>query len=50
MTHHAGMDLVLGTELMIPAGVRIDLFNSTAKLLVKLIVILIKSAKEVNEQ
>jgi predicted aspartyl protease len=32
MDHHAGVDLILGTDFMIPAGIRLDLFNSTAKL------------------
>ncbi|GMF38026.1 unnamed protein product [Phytophthora lilii] len=32
MDHNAGVDVVLGTDFMIPAGVRLDLFNATAKL------------------
>ncbi|EGZ13348.1 hypothetical protein PHYSODRAFT_513381, partial [Phytophthora sojae] len=30
--HNAGVDVVLGTDLMIPAGIRLDLFNAAAKL------------------
>ncbi|KAJ8561960.1 hypothetical protein ON010_g7713 [Phytophthora cinnamomi] len=29
MPHYAGVDLILGTDFMFPAGVRLDLFNST---------------------
>ncbi|KAE9086923.1 hypothetical protein PF007_g20576 [Phytophthora fragariae] len=32
MDHHAGEDLILGTDFMIPAGIRLDLYNSKAKL------------------
>ncbi|POM75448.1 Hypothetical protein PHPALM_7451 [Phytophthora palmivora] len=32
MPHHAGVDLILGTDFMIPAGIRLDLYNSAAKL------------------
>ncbi|GMF33961.1 unnamed protein product [Phytophthora fragariaefolia] len=28
MSHHAGVDLILGTEFMIPAGIRLDWLNS----------------------
>ncbi|KAE9192578.1 hypothetical protein PF002_g24156 [Phytophthora fragariae] len=31
MDHHAGVDVILGTDFMIPAGIRLDLFNSKAK-------------------
>ncbi|POM70810.1 Hypothetical protein PHPALM_12701 [Phytophthora palmivora] len=31
MPHHAGVDLILGTDFMIPAGIRLDLYNSAAK-------------------
>ena len=50
MPHNAGVDLILGIDFMIPAEVRLDLFNSTAKLPDKLVVPLLKSAKEVDEQ
>ncbi|KAJ8552625.1 hypothetical protein ON010_g9920 [Phytophthora cinnamomi] len=30
--HYTGVDVILGTAFMIPAGVRLNLFNSTAKL------------------
>ncbi|GMF31649.1 unnamed protein product [Phytophthora lilii] len=29
MPHFAGVDVILGTDFMIPAGVRLDLFKST---------------------
>ncbi|OWY91651.1 LOW QUALITY PROTEIN: hypothetical protein PHMEG_00039681, partial [Phytophthora megakarya] len=32
MEHTAGVDVVLGTDYMIPAGVRLDLFHGTARL------------------
>ncbi|GMF53777.1 unnamed protein product [Phytophthora fragariaefolia] len=32
MGHHAGVDLILGTDFMIPAGIRLDLYNALAKL------------------
>ncbi|POM59027.1 Hypothetical protein PHPALM_36253 [Phytophthora palmivora] len=31
MPHHAGVDLIIGTDFMIPAGIRMDLYNSAAK-------------------
>ncbi|POM59440.1 hypothetical protein PHPALM_31836 [Phytophthora palmivora] len=32
MPYHAGVDLILGTDFMIPAGIRLGLYNSVAKL------------------
>ncbi|GMF62252.1 unnamed protein product [Phytophthora fragariaefolia] len=32
MPHHAGVDLILGTDVMIPAGKRLGLYNATARL------------------
>ncbi|POM72169.1 Hypothetical protein PHPALM_11159, partial [Phytophthora palmivora] len=32
INHSAGVDVVLGTDFMIPAGVRLDLFHGTARL------------------
>ncbi|OWY90271.1 Eukaryotic/viral aspartic protease [Phytophthora megakarya] len=32
MDHSAGVDVVLGTDFMIPAGARLDLFHGTARL------------------
>ncbi|GMF27707.1 unnamed protein product [Phytophthora fragariaefolia] len=43
MPHHAGVDLILGTDFMIPAGIRLDLYNSTARLPDKVEIPLIKS-------
>ncbi|GMF51130.1 unnamed protein product [Phytophthora fragariaefolia] len=41
--HHAGVDLILGTDFMIPAGIRLDLYNSTARLPDEVEIPLIKS-------
>ena len=38
MRHHSGMDLILGTNFMIIAGISIDLFNVTARLPYKIVV------------
>ncbi|GMF45677.1 unnamed protein product [Phytophthora fragariaefolia] len=43
MDHHAGVNLILGTDFMIPAGIRLDLYNSLAKLPDEVVVPLIKS-------
>ncbi|OWZ18410.1 hypothetical protein PHMEG_0007505 [Phytophthora megakarya] len=40
---HAGSEVVLGTDFMIPAGIRLDLFNATAKLAGEEMVPLVKS-------
>ncbi|KAG2876305.1 hypothetical protein PC114_g24267 [Phytophthora cactorum] len=32
MAHSAGVDVVLGTDIMIPAGIRLDLFHGAAQL------------------
>lgn len=32
MPYHARLDLILGSDLKMPAGIRLDLFNVTAKL------------------
>ncbi|ETP28185.1 hypothetical protein F442_22523 [Phytophthora nicotianae P10297] len=32
MAHSAGVDVVLGTDFMIPAGIRLDLFHGAAQL------------------
>ncbi|OWY94792.1 hypothetical protein PHMEG_00035375, partial [Phytophthora megakarya] len=44
MEHSAGVDVVLGTDFMIPAGVRLDLFHGTARLPDEVTVPLVKSA------
>ncbi|KAL4127694.1 hypothetical protein PRIC2_006693 [Phytophthora ramorum] len=49
MPHHAGVDLILGTDFMIPAGIRLDLYNSTAKLPDEVVVPLIKSSRDFDE-
>ncbi|GMF50650.1 unnamed protein product [Phytophthora fragariaefolia] len=43
MPHHAGVDLILGTDFMIPAGIRLDLYNSTVRLPDEVEIPLIKS-------
>ncbi|OWY98990.1 hypothetical protein PHMEG_00030093 [Phytophthora megakarya] len=43
MDHSAGSEVVIGTDFMIPAGIRLDLFNATAKLPGVEIVPLVKS-------
>ncbi|GMF61286.1 unnamed protein product [Phytophthora fragariaefolia] len=43
MPHHAGVDLILATDFMIPAGIRLDLYNSTARLPDEVEIPLIKS-------
>ena len=45
MPHHAGVDLILGTDFMIPAGIRLDLYNSTAKLPDEVVVPLLRSQR-----
>ncbi|KAL4140283.1 hypothetical protein PRNP1_014568 [Phytophthora ramorum] len=49
MPHHAGADLILGTDFMIPAGIRLDLYNSTAKLPDEVVVPLIKSSRDFDQ-
>ncbi|OWY91173.1 hypothetical protein PHMEG_00040360 [Phytophthora megakarya] len=43
MEHCAGSDVVLGTDFMIPAGIRLDLFNANVKLPGEVMVPLIKA-------
>ncbi|POM78676.1 LOW QUALITY PROTEIN: Hypothetical protein PHPALM_3771 [Phytophthora palmivora] len=50
MSHHAGVDLILGTDFMIPAGIRLDLYNSAAKLPDEVVVPLLRSLKDTNDQ
>ncbi|GMF82164.1 unnamed protein product [Phytophthora fragariaefolia] len=49
MDHHAGVDLILGTDFMIPAGIRLDLYNSLAKLPDEVVVPLIKSLNSADD-
>ncbi|KAI9990445.1 hypothetical protein PInf_021420 [Phytophthora infestans] len=44
MPHHAGVDLILGTDFMIPAGIRLDLYNSAVKLPDEMVIPLIRSS------
>ncbi|OWZ01547.1 Eukaryotic/viral aspartic protease, partial [Phytophthora megakarya] len=43
MDHSAGSEVMLGTDFMIPAGIRLNLFNTTAKLPGEEMVPLVKS-------
>ncbi|GMF28430.1 unnamed protein product [Phytophthora fragariaefolia] len=43
MPHHTGVDLILGSDVMIPAGIRLNLYNSTARLPDEVEIPLIKS-------
>ncbi|GMF42263.1 unnamed protein product [Phytophthora fragariaefolia] len=49
MPHYAGVDVILATDFMIPAGVRLNLFRSTMKNPEEVVVPLIKSQKGVDE-
>ncbi|OWY93874.1 hypothetical protein PHMEG_00036565 [Phytophthora megakarya] len=49
MEHSAGVDVVLGTDFMILAGVRLDLFHGTARLPDEVTVPLVKSANTVED-
>ncbi|GMF29474.1 unnamed protein product [Phytophthora fragariaefolia] len=49
MDHNAGVDVVLGTDFMIPAGVRLDLFQANAKLPDEGIIPLIKTMSMLDE-
>ncbi|KAI9988290.1 hypothetical protein PInf_021688 [Phytophthora infestans] len=41
---HAGVDLILGTDFMIPAGIRLDLYNSAVKQPDEMVISLIRSS------
>ncbi|OWY94893.1 hypothetical protein PHMEG_00035251 [Phytophthora megakarya] len=49
MEHSAGVDVVLGTDFMIPAGVRLDLFHGTGRLPDEVTVPLVMSANTVDD-
>ena len=49
MPYHAGVGLILGTDFMTPAGIRLGLFNATAKLSDEVAIPLFRSAKEVDD-
>ncbi|KAG6622501.1 uncharacterized protein IUM83_05308 [Phytophthora cinnamomi] len=50
MDHGAGVDVVLGTDFMIPAGVRLDMFHPTAKLPGEVSIPLIKTKNMLDER
>ncbi|GMF22664.1 unnamed protein product [Phytophthora fragariaefolia] len=49
MDHHAGVDVILGTDFMIPAGVRLDIFQANAKLPDEVMIPLIKTMSMLDE-
>ncbi|OWZ10653.1 hypothetical protein PHMEG_00016463 [Phytophthora megakarya] len=50
MDHSAGVDVVLETDFMIPAGVRLDLFHGTSRLSDEVVSQLVKSAGATDEE
>ncbi|GMF23359.1 unnamed protein product [Phytophthora fragariaefolia] len=49
MDHYAGVDLILGPDFMVPAGIHLDLYNSQAKLPDEVVVPLIKSLNSADD-
>ncbi|GMF31291.1 unnamed protein product [Phytophthora lilii] len=49
MDHNAGVDVVLGMDFMVPAGIRLDLFHGTARMPDEVMVPLVKSQSGSNE-
>ena len=49
MPHHAGVGLIFETEIMIPAGVRLDLLNATSKPPNEISIPLLGSARDIDE-
>ncbi|GMF52018.1 unnamed protein product [Phytophthora fragariaefolia] len=49
ITHYAGVDVVLGTDFMIPAGIRLDLFQANVKLPDEVVIPLIKTMGMLDE-
>ncbi|GMF42271.1 unnamed protein product [Phytophthora fragariaefolia] len=49
LDHNAGVDVVLGTDFMIPAGVRLDLFQANAKIPDEVMIPLIKTFSMLGE-
>ncbi|POM61378.1 hypothetical protein PHPALM_29614 [Phytophthora palmivora] len=45
-----GGELILGTDFMIPAGIRLDLYNSAAKLPGEVVVPLLRTLKDTDDQ
>ncbi|KAE8984691.1 hypothetical protein PF011_g20683 [Phytophthora fragariae] len=50
MNHGAGVDVVLGTDFMIPAGVRLDMFHATARLPDEVSIPLIKTLNRQDDR
>ncbi|POM61460.1 Eukaryotic/viral aspartic protease [Phytophthora palmivora] len=50
MNHSAGVDVVLGMDFMIPAGVRLDLFHGTDRLPDEVMVPVIKSLSAADDE
>ncbi|KAG2768382.1 hypothetical protein PC119_g28198 [Phytophthora cactorum] len=50
MAHSAGVDVVLGTDFMIPAGIRLDLFHGAAQLLNEIRIPLVKTKNMLDSE
>ncbi|KAI9981079.1 hypothetical protein PInf_010488 [Phytophthora infestans] len=50
MAHSAGVDVVLGTDFMIPAGIRLDLFHGAAQLPHEVQIPLIKTKNMIDSE
>ena len=50
MPHNAGVDVILDTDFMIPAAIRLDIYSATIKSPDEIVVTLLRSSKEVIEQ
>ncbi|KAG2845950.1 hypothetical protein PC111_g1363 [Phytophthora cactorum] len=50
MAHSAGVDVVLGTDFMIPAGIRLDLFHGAAQLPNKIRIPLVKTKNMLDSE
>ncbi|KAG4039021.1 hypothetical protein PC123_g25423 [Phytophthora cactorum] len=50
MAHSAGVDAVLGTDFMIPAGIRLDLFHGAAQLPNEIMIPLVKTTNMLDSE
>ncbi|KAG3239169.1 hypothetical protein PI124_g15891 [Phytophthora idaei] len=50
MAHSAGVDVVLGTDFMIPAGIRLDLFHGAAQLPIEIRIPLVKTKNMLDSE
>ena len=42
MSHHEGVDLIVGADVMIPADIRLYLFNATVKIPDEIAILLLR--------